>query len=183
MRLSGSFVPASSSTTTMDVVWRWWRSGALALLLRSQGPTSAQGREARRELRKLRPTVVHLVGHGASDGLRFQAADGRAQAVTAEALGEALGAAGGSVKLVVLRSGYSEAHAEILSAYVDCVVWIGSELHYEAARIFAVGFYGGLCECEPVAVAHEQGQAAINLVELAEANRPQLEVRDGDRCQ
>jgi hypothetical protein len=132
-----------------------------------------------RELRKLRPTVLHLVGHGGPNGLVFQATDGRARIVTAEALGKTLGAAGGSVKLVVLRAGYGEAYAEVLRAYVDCVVWIGGTIHHEAARSFAVGFYGGLCECESVAVAYEQGQAAINLEGLVEGDSPQLKVRDG----
>jgi hypothetical protein len=140
---------------------------------------AAEPLDVLRELRKLRPTVVHLVGHGASDGLRFQAADGRPQPITVEALGEAFGAAGESVKLVVLRSGYSEAHTEMLSLYIDCVVWLGIEMHPEASRVFAVGFYGGLCECEPVSAAHQQGQAALALVGLTEAQRPQLKVRDG----
>jgi hypothetical protein len=132
-----------------------------------------------REIRKLKPTVVHLVGHGGPNGILFQTADGRARVVTAEAFGKALNAAGGSVKLVVLRAGYSEADAEVIRAHVDCVVWIDGAIHQEAARSFAVGFYGGLCDCEPVAVAHEQGQAAINLDGLAEGDRPQLMVRDG----
>ena len=34
-----------------------------------------------RELRELKPTVVHFGGHGGGDGLCFQAADGRARVV------------------------------------------------------------------------------------------------------
>ena len=41
-----------------------------------------------RDLRKLRPTVVHYSGHGGSNGLFFQTADGRAQVVSTAALAE-----------------------------------------------------------------------------------------------
>ncbi len=132
-----------------------------------------------RELRKLKPTVVHLSGPGDQNGLFFHAADGRTQVVSAEALGAAFSAAGASVKLVVLSAGYSETQAEMLLAYVDCVVWMDGSIHHDAARSFAIGFYGGLGEFEPIAAAHEQGRAAINLEGLRDSDRPQLKVRDG----
>src|SRR4051812_21092748 len=46
-----------------------------------------------RELRKLRPAVVHFSGHGTQDGLCFQAASGTAQRVSTEALEATFGAA------------------------------------------------------------------------------------------
>jgi hypothetical protein len=131
-----------------------------------------------RELRKLKPTIVHLSGHG-QNGLLFQAANGRAHAVSVEALGHALGAAGASVRLVVLSACYSEGQAEALLSYVDCVVWMDRSIHHDAVRSFAIGFYGGLGEFEPIAAAHEQGRAAINLEGLCDGDRPQLKVRHG----
>jgi hypothetical protein len=132
-----------------------------------------------RELRKLKPTVVHLSGQCCQNGLVFQTADGRAKIVSAEALGRAFIAAGSSVKLVVLSACYTETQAEILLAHVDCVVWMDGLIHHEAARSFAIGFYGGLGEREPVAAAHLQGRAAIDLEGLHDGDRPQLKVRDG----
>src|SRR5258705_3085259 len=83
-----------------------------------------------RELRKLKPTVVHFSGHGGQiagthqgqaprrdvvadldlsgneprHGLFFQAADGSARVVTSAALEETFGAAGSSGKLVGLNA-------------------------------------------------------------------------------
>ena len=158
-----------------------------------------------RELRKLRPTVVHFSGHGGkaaaggrpsghaphrdvvSDfelqggelghGLYFQGADGRAQVVSAAALRDTFGAAGHSVKLVVLNACYSEPQAEALAAHIDCVVGMAGSIYDDAARSFAIGFYGGLGERESVAKAYQQGCAAIHLEGLHESARPQLAVR------
>src|SRR5262249_55903641 len=57
-----------------------------------------------RELRRLRPTVVHFSGQGGRDGLFFEAADGRAGPVPAAALAETFGAVGASVRLVILSA-------------------------------------------------------------------------------
>jgi len=130
-----------------------------------------------RELRKLKPTVVHYSGHGGEDGLFFQGGDGRVRVVSTEALQETFGAAGASVKLVVLSACYSDAHAEALLAHVDCVVGVGGSFPDDAARSFAIGFYGGLGERESVAAAYKQGCAAISL-EATGGARPQLELRE-----
>jgi hypothetical protein len=160
-----------------------------------------------RELRKLKPTVVHFSGHGGQrradepsqgraprrdvvsglgpsgdeqrDGLFFQGPDGRAVLVSTAALEETFGAAGASVKLVVLNACYSEAQAEALLAHVDCVVGMDGSIHDDAARSFAIGFYGGLGDRESVGAAYRQGRAAISLDGLGDGDRPQLKVRDG----
>jgi hypothetical protein len=135
-----------------------------------------------RELRKLRPTVVHFSGRGqraAAGGLYFQAADGRAQLVPASAIEQTFGAAGSSVRLVVLNACYSAGQAEALIAHVDCVVGMSGAIRDDAARFFAVGFYGGIAEQESVAVAFKQGRAAISLEGLRDGEQPQLKVRAG----
>jgi len=161
-----------------------------------------------RELRKLHPTVVHFSGHGGSTsgtsqsgpgrrdvvdtgptgigdrpdartGLYFQGPDGRAQVVSATALEATFGAAGGSVRLVVLSACYSEPQAQALLAHVDCVVGMSGSILDDAARAFAVGFYGGLGERESVEAACKQGRAAILLAGLQDADRPRFAVRAG----
>jgi hypothetical protein len=159
-----------------------------------------------RELRKLKPTVVHFSGHGGNrasgdqrpertrrdivgdpgsghsesqHGLFFQRPDGRAQLVSAEALRQTFGAAGASVKLVILSACYSDAQAEALLVHVDCVVAMNGSILDDAARSFAIGFYGGLGERESVAAAYQQGCASISLEGLRDADRPRLRVRDG----
>ena len=108
-----------------------------------------------------------------------QGPDGRAQLVSVKALQETFGAAGASVQLVVLSACYSAIQADALRAHVDCVVGMRSELDDDAARAFAIGFYGSLGERESVAAAYRQGCAAISLEGLSDADRPQLAVRDG----
>jgi len=132
-----------------------------------------------RELRELKPTVVHFSGHGSQSGLCFQTAEGRTQVVSPAAIAEAFGAAGASVRLVVLNACYSEPQADALLAYIDHVVGIGGTIHEETARVFAIGFYGGLGEHESIAVAYRQGQAAIDLQGLPDCDLPQLKVRAG----
>jgi hypothetical protein len=155
-----------------------------------------------RELRKLRPSIVHFSGLGGTSefpadatpprdivgelrtvsgdkchGLYFESTNGALQLVTTAALEETFGAAGSSVKLVVLNACYSEVQAEALLMHVDCVVGIAGSIRDDVARTFAIGFYGGLGERESVAAAYKQGCAAISLEGLPEAERPQLKVR------
>ena len=49
----------------------------------------------------------------------------------------------------------------------------------EAARSFALGFYGGLGEGESMAAAYKQGCAAIRLDGLRSEDEPLLRVRNG----
>jgi hypothetical protein len=161
-----------------------------------------------RELRKLRPTVVHFSGHGGSTsgasqpgapgrdinetdataigdppvagiGLYFQGPDGRPRLVSATALEATFGAAGSSVQLVILNACYTEPQAQALLAHVDCIVGMSGSILDDAARAFAVGFYGGLGERESVEAACKQGRAAIQLAGLRDGDRPQLAVRAG----
>lgn len=167
---------------------------------------AAQPLDLLRELRKLKPAIVHFSGHGGvlstaigvarrtrrdvlseqdeSDGgprsgLFFQAPNGQAQVVTAEALRDTFGAAGSSVKLVVLSACYSEVQSDALRAHVDCVIGMRGTIGDDAARSFAIGLYGGLGERESVAAAFRQGCAAISLEGLRDCDRPQLKTRDG----
>lgn len=124
---------------------------------------AAEPMDLLRELRKLKPTVVHYSGHGDPSGLFFQTPAGRSQIVSGAAIGQTFGAAGSSVRLVVLNACYSDAHADALLAHVDCVVGTTGTILDDAARSFAIGFYGGVGRCESIAAAHRQGVAAISL--------------------
>lgn len=152
-----------------------------------------------RALRKLKPVVVHFSGHGTrrdageslvdgndssmrsalEHGLYFQGLFGQAQLVLTRALDETFGAAGASVKVVVLNACYSAIQAEALLVHVGCVVGMGGPIHAGAARAFAIGFYGGLGEKQSVGAAYRQGLAAISLEGQPEGAKPQLKVRPG----
>jgi hypothetical protein len=165
---------------------------------------AAQPLDLLAELRKLRPTVVHFSGHGSGgeprsegrscrdavvdldgaaiatrSGLFFEGPHGQPQLVSTTALKDTFGAAGSSVRLVVLNACYSDDQAEALRAHVDCVVGVRGSISDDSARTFAIGFYGGLGEQESVAAAYQQGRAAISLETLPDADHPQLNTRDG----
>jgi hypothetical protein len=159
-----------------------------------------------RELRKHKPTIIHFSGQGSTgasgaqrsaaprrdvigdsgsvaddvqDGLFFQGPDSQPQLVSTTALQATFGAAGSSVKLVVLNACYSEVQAEALVTHVDCVVGVRGWISYDGARNFAIGFYGGLAERESVFTAYKQGCAAVGLEGGSETDHPQLKVRNG----
>jgi WD40 repeat protein len=159
-----------------------------------------------RELRKLKPMVVHFSGHGTAGvaghasgperhrdvdtesglnagdprpGLFFQGPEGGPQLVSTEALEATFGGAGSSVQLIVLSACYSESNAQALLRHVGCVVGMSGATADDAARSFAIGFYGGLGERESIAAAYVQGCAAIHLQGLADHDRPKLAVRAG----
>src|SRR5262245_52004777 len=86
-----------------------------------------------RELRELKPTVVHFSGQrevSADDprGLRFQRAGGGVAAVSPEAIAQTLDAVGSSVRLVVLNACFTEAIADAVLAHVDCVVGMSGSI-------------------------------------------------------
>lgn len=81
--------------------------------------------------------------------------------------------------MVVLNACFSEGPADALLEHVDCVVGVGGAIHDDAAKSFAIGFYGGLGENVSYEDAYKQGTSAISLAGLAEVERPQLKVRHG----
>lgn len=140
---------------------------------------AAEPHDLLRELRALKPTVVHFSGHGHRDGLFFQAPNGEARLVSPAAIAETFGAAGASVKLVVLSACYGRAAADALRPHVDCVIGMNGVLRDDMAKAFAIGFYGALGEQESVAAAYQHASAAISLEGLSDMDRPQLAVRAG----
>lgn len=92
---------------------------------------------------------------------------------------DAFGAAGSSVKLVVLSACYSEPQAAALVAHVDCVVGLASSIDDATARAFAIGFYGGLGDGDPVGVAFWQGRAATSLIASPSKGAIMLAARNG----
>jgi nucleoside phosphorylase len=56
---------------------------------------------------------------------------------------------------------------------------MAASVHDDAARSFAIGFYGGLGERASVAAAWKQGRAAMGLVGQRGSGQPQLRVRAG----
>jgi len=157
-----------------------------------------------RELRMLKPTVVHFSGYGgalhaqpassgapdgegehrqageeAETGLYFVGRAGKAQWVSIAAIANTFGAAGTSVKLVILNARYNDAQADALLHRVPCGIWMPRTLNNEAARSFAIGFYGGLGDGASLDSAYKHGSAAIGLAGLPNTDLPRLRARPG----
>lgn len=155
-----------------------------------------------REMRRLRPTIVHFSGHGSGGvtgdhwssggsrdvwsgapdlneerGILLEGPEGRALSST-HVLAETFGAVGSSVRLVVLNSCYTNKQAYALTEYVDCVVGVPSSVPDIAAQEFAIGLYSALGDQESIAAAYMQARAAISLHGLR-GDDPQLRVRPG----
>lgn len=161
----------------------WWAAEPLDLL---------------REIRLRQPIVVHFSGrgappdggssptlHGGADpghggaGLYFQGPHGEPRLVSTAALEETFQAVGSSVQLVVLNACYAEAQAAALAMHVPCVVGVRGNVRDDAARAFAIGFYGAIGDRYSVAEATAQGRAAMRLEAHEEHDRPQLACRAG----
>jgi hypothetical protein len=112
-------------------------------------------------------------------GLYFHGTDCRARVVSAGALRDVFAAVGSSVKLVILNACYSEPAADALLMNVDCVVGMAGSIGDQAARSFAVGFYGGLGERASIEAAYRGGCAAIGLEGHPDGTLPRLKVRSG----
>jgi hypothetical protein len=150
-----------------------------------------------RVLRTFKPTVVYFVRNGRESteyqpgqalvgdrfgGLFFRSRDGRARFLTASVLEQTFGAAGASVRLVVLNGCYADLQAEALLSHVDCVVGTRGTVSPEVAQAYAIGLMGALGERESIATAHKHAAAAMSLAasgDLPQSDAPQLKVRHG----
>lgn len=133
------------------------------------------------ELADQKPTVVHVSGHGAAEGLYLHQNDGRAALVPIDAIADAIATAGGSVRLVVLSACYSDARARALLAHVDCVVGMAGPVGDDAARRFAAGFYAALGARESLAAAVQRGRAAMKLASAEQPDAPRDVVQKAAR--
>ena len=155
---------------------------------------AAEPMDLLRVLRKLKPTVVYFVSSGLEttesrpgqvlagdrfEGLFFRGRGGRPQFLSPSSVEETFGAAGQSVRLVVLSGCYVDLQAEALLRHVDCVVGTRGTVQPEATQAYAVGFMGAIGDHESVAAAHKQACAAINLEGLGGGEPPQMKVRPG----
>lgn len=150
-------------------------------------------------LMKLKPTVLHLAGHGVAGGLGAPAtaadcrdvvptgADcsgvllldrlGRPQPVPARGLAQMITSTAPGVRLLLLNACYSEVQAEVLSGVVDSVITMNGAIRDDSARSFAVAFYRGLGHRESVAVAFAQAKAALAGKGCPDADLPTIHTR------
>jgi len=128
--------------------------------------------ELMRHLTELDPTVIHFSGHGGSAGLLLQDERGCAQPIPARAFSMMLEAAARNVRVVVLNACYSAEQADALRARVDCIVGMAGAIGDDAARAFAIRFYGALGNRRSIANAVSHGVAALAAKQLPDECLP-----------
>lgn len=132
-------------------------------------------------LLRYNPGIVHFSGHGLEQGeILLNDESGKSAAVPAAALSRLFKLfAKKGLRCVVLNACYSAVQASAMAQHVDCVIGISGAIEDRAAQAFTSGFYAGLAQGESVQTAFELGCVQIELLNLADAEMPQLLGRDG----
>jgi hypothetical protein len=136
--------------------------------------------ELMRHLNELAPMVLHFGGHsGGTSGLLFQDEQGRPQPVSGRAFAMMVDAATRDTRVVVLNACSTAALAELLRAKVECVVGMDGAIGDDAARTFAIRFYGALGNRRSIGNAVDQGVAALAAKQMPDEVLPRCVTRDG----
>lgn len=126
-------------------------------------------------LLRYKPDIVHLSGHGRSDGLlvlepdsvtRDLQATSRAEPTRQNylySLGKLFANCEGRIRCVVLNACHSAEAARVIAEHVDCVIGMSDAIGDEAAILFSRGFYHALGQGQSVRTAFEFGIAQIGL--------------------
>lgn len=141
---------------------------------------AAQPLDILRELRSLKPAVLHFSGHGNRGGLFFQDSNGDPHQIEPAALAGAIAAAGSMVKVVVLNACFSDTLVAELLTHVGCVIGTTGAIPDDTARAFAIGLYGALADGDSVPSAFRNGKAAISLLRLDGGEQYQIALRDDE---
>jgi len=145
-----------------------------------------------RLFRRHRPVLVYFAGgqvpagarrpghalFGPADGL-YVHRNGVPQLVAPTGLQEIFGAAGRSVKLMVLDRLFAKLQVEALLEHVPCVVGTSSAASPEVAENYAAGLFGAIGDGESLATAHRHGCAAASVHRSAGDERPDIRIRRG----
>jgi hypothetical protein len=84
-----------------------------------------------------------------------------------------------NLRVVLLNACYSNVQAELLNGKVDCIVSMDGAIGDEAARAFAIRFYGALGNGRSIGNAVEHGIATLAAKRLPDDALPRCLTRDG----
>ncbi|MCS6871995.1 MAG: CHAT domain-containing protein [Anaerolineae bacterium] len=141
--------------------------------------TDLQLSDLQSHLLRFQPHIVHFSGHGDGKGGIVVMDGDQPVSVPIEALRELFVILGGSVRLVVLNSCYSQPSAEKLAEVVDCVIGTSEAIYDTSATEFARAFYNGLAYGRSVHTAFSLGVNALDLRRYADKDVPCLRTRNG----
>jgi hypothetical protein len=111
-------------------------------------------------LRRHQPEIVHFSMHGSKKGVYFEEADGTAQVVEPDLLGdhfELVNAEQRIINLVLMSACHSAQHAEYLAKYVGTAIGMNGMIENEAAFAYTKGFYSAFFEGDTYKTAHLLG--------------------------
>lgn len=137
-----------------------------------------------REIRSIRPMILHFAGYGSRGtdvGIYLQDRSGEAKLVSAKALRDTIAAAGSSIRAVVFNACYTESQAAGLLEIdtLDCVIGVSGVINEAGGRLFVIEFYRALAEGRTVHEAWTRGCTPLEAAGFSDRSRPQLRVRTG----
>lgn len=115
--------------------------------------------------------ILHFSGHGEAEGLALEDASGQTRVFPADALRDAVAAAPGVLRLVVLGACGTAPVARALAKVVDCAIGVDATILDTSIRAFTEAFYRAMFSGLSVALAFDQGRAAARAVHAADARR------------
>lgn len=131
------------------------------------------------ELNRVRPTILHLAGHGGVTGIALEDDLGMAVDVSTDQLKRLIETAHDSLRLVVLNTCESVHQAQPIATAVDAAIGMTRAIGDAAARTFAAQLYSSLANGVPLGRAFEQARLQISLSGLREDTTPALFMRSG----
>ncbi len=123
---------------------------------------------------RYQPGIVHFSGHGEHDGLIFEDDAGKMRLIDPAAVADLFRILNPKVRIVLLNACWSEAQAEQIAPYVDCVIGMTKPVGDQAAIQFALAFYRALGYGATVQAAFDFGINQIGLMGLKGAEIPVL---------
>ncbi len=137
-----------------------------------------QAEDIQQEINQFKPNVIHFSGHGKEDALALSNSHDKADWVDIETLRGLFKIIATHVECVVLNACYSEAQAEIIAEYIDCVIGMKFKIGDIAAEKFSTGFYTALFNGDDYATAYQYGCQAIRLAGMTDQGTiPVLKIR------
>lgn len=135
-----------------------------------------------REIRAVRPTVLHFAGYGARGtdvGIYLRDQSGEAKLVSAGALRDTIAAAGSSIRVIVLNACYTEQQAAGLLEIetLNCVIGVSGAISDREGRLFVLALYRTLAAGGSVHEAWTRAWTPLEAQGFPEPARPQLRVR------
>ena len=134
--------------------------------------------DLRKAMLDLEPSIVHFAGHGDEiSGLLWMDEQGEAQIVSIDGLGKFFELFP-HTECVFLNACYSLEQAEAIGRTVKYVVGMTNEVSDDAARKFAVSFYGALGAGKSVEFAYQYGSNFLAIVGLPDELTPVLFLKE-----